>query len=127
MGDKNRCWCFAQVVSRFTFNETARGNPRSACHRLAALAPLRGLESNANVMEPARGLVPAHAMPSQATQDAVHVAIAVVSSVRHLMAWNLRHIANPKPVPRIEQFCRDNGYTPTVVRPPPQPSQRGVT
>ena len=65
-------------------------------------------------------------MPSQATQDTVHVGIAVVNSVSHLMAWNLRHIANPKPVPRIEQFCRANGYTPTVVRPPAKSTKRNV-
>ena len=108
------------MVSRFVFNEAGRGNPRTARNRLAALAPRDVLESSANVTELARGLIPAHAMLSQATQDEVYVAIAVVNSVGHLMAWNLRHIANPKPVPRIEQFCRANGYTPTVVRPPSQ-------
>ena len=76
-------------------------------------------------MELARGLIRAHAVPSESALDAVHGAIAVVNSVDYLATWNLRHTANSKPVPRIEQFCRDNGYTPTVV-PPAKSTRRNV-
>ena len=59
-------------------------------------------------------------MPPDAVQDAAHVAIAVVNGVDYLATWKLRHIANPRLIPRIDRFCRDKGYTPVVICTPSQ-------
>ncbi len=47
--------------------------------------------------------------------DALHIAIAVTSGCEYLVTWNYRHMANAVLRSRIEGFCRERGYEPTII------------
>lgn len=111
---------FDLVVSNLVLEEAGEGDPAAARDRLAALESLRVLASNAESVELGRRLIQSHAVPSEATQDAAHVAVAVVHGMDYLATWNLRHIANPRLIPLIDRVCRDSGYHPVVICTPNQ-------
>ena len=48
-------------------------------------------------------------------EDALHVAVAVVSRCTYLMTWNYRHLAGASARARIEALCRDKGYEPAII------------
>ncbi len=68
----------------------------------------------------ANALIQARAIPAGATQDAAHIAIAVVNGVEYLSTWNFRHIANPVDANSIEQAGRAAGYEPARIYTPRQ-------
>ena len=63
----------------------------------------------------ARDLVDRHAIPQEAVEDAVHIAIAAVHGVDYLLTWNYARIANAQRRDAIEQVCRDNGCEPPLI------------
>ena len=83
--------------------------------RLGKLAHVAVLDLSDEASALAEELLDAGALPRPATQDAVHVAIAVTNSVDYFLTWNLRHIANAAARTAIERTCRRAGYRPTVV------------
>ena len=72
-------------------------------------------ELNDACRELARDLVNRHAIPQEAVEDAVHIAIAAVHGIDYLLTWNCAHIANAQRRDAIEQVCRDNGYEPPLI------------
>ena len=111
---------FDLVVSELVLQEVAAGDPTAARDRLAAVASLPVLAFDKESVELGRHLIQSHAIPSDAEQDAAHVAIAAVNRVDYLATWNLRHIANPRLIPLIDKSCRDRGYVPAMICTPSQ-------
>ena len=91
---------FDLVVSELVIQEASAGDPTAVRDRLAAIASLRILEADKESAELSRSLIRGHAMTPHAKSDAMHVAIAVANGVDYLVTWNLRHIANPRLIPR---------------------------
>jgi hypothetical protein len=60
-------------------------------------------------------LIEQNAIPKQAAEDALHIAIATVNGMDYLMTWNFRHIANAAIRVNVELVCRLNGYEPPVI------------
>jgi hypothetical protein len=50
------------------------------------------------------------ALPSNARDDATHVAIAAVHHMDYLVTWNCRHIDNAEAKPLIRSVCAVHGY-----------------
>jgi hypothetical protein len=78
---------FDLFVSQAVITEAGRGDSGAAARRLAALEDVGVLE----VTEDASGLVEAfieqHALPARAAVDALHIAVAVVMGMDHVLAW----------------------------------------
>ena len=55
------------------------------------------------------------ALPAQAAQDALHLAVACVHGMQYLLTWNCTHLANARLRSRIERVCRDAGYVPPII------------
>ena len=60
-------------------------------------------------------LVTGQALPAQAAQDALHLAVACVHGMQYLLTWNFTHLANARLRSRIERVCRDAGYVPPII------------
>ena len=60
-------------------------------------------------------LITGQALPAQAAQDALHLAIACVHGMEYLLTWNCTHPANARLRSRIEQVCREAGYVPPII------------
>lgn len=106
---------FDLVVSDLVREEAAAGDPAAARTRLELLAPLPVLEPSTDAQVLAQDFLTARALPTQAAQDAAHIAIAVCNSSDFLVTWNIRHIANAETRSQVERVCRDSGYEPTLI------------
>lgn len=111
---------FDLVVSELVLEEIAPGDLTAARDRLDSVASLPVLAFDRESAELRRHLIQSHAIPSDAKQEAAHVAVAAVNRVDYLATWNLRNIANPRLIPQIDKACRDRGYAPAVICTPSQ-------
>ncbi len=111
---------FLLVAADPVVQEAAAGDPAAAERRLAALEGVRLLELSDAALDLASRLIAYGGLPPRAGVDATHIAIATVHGVDFLLTWNCRHIANAVTRPRIEQLCRDAGYTPATICTPDQ-------
>lgn len=106
---------FHLYVSQLVVREAQSGDPDAAERRLLALKGIPLLEIGEEATELARGLVERGPIPTKATADALHIAIATANGLEYLLTWNMAHIANAELRPRIEQVCRASGYEPPVL------------
>lgn len=106
---------FDLVASALVVSEAGAGDPGAARNRLEALESVTLLDATSDAESLANALIDAGAVPRQAADDAVHIAIAVTNGINFLVTWNFRHIANATMRTRIEQVCRQAGYEPPVI------------
>ena len=106
---------FELYVSELVIQEVGTGDSNEARRRLTCLEGISQLELNDISRELARDLVDRHAIPPEAVEDALHIAVAAVHGVEYLLTWNYAHIANAQRREAIEQICRDNGYEPPLI------------
>ena len=57
-------------------------------------------------------------LPQKAEADAYHIAIATVNAMDFLLTWNCTHINNLHMLRRIEETCREAGFSPPVIGTP---------
>jgi hypothetical protein len=60
-------------------------------------------------------VIQAGALPAQAANDALHIAIAATQGVPYLLTWNCRHLANATIRPLIESVCASNGLKAPII------------
>ncbi len=106
---------FDVVASELVAREAGAGDPQAAQERLAVLATIPLLDVKEEARSLAKELVILGAVPPEAAEDALHIAIAATSGVDYLLTWNLRHMANATMRTRIEEVCRLSGYRPVVI------------
>ena len=102
-------------TSQVVLAEARAGDPDAAQRRLAVLERLPLLDVADTAIALAARLVTEQALPAQAAQDALHLAIACVHGMEYLLTWNCAHLANARLRSRIEQVCRDAGYIPPII------------
>ena len=106
---------FDVVASHLVVQEASAGDPQAAQQRLAVLAELELLAVSAEATALAQALVDGGPLPSQAAEDALHIAIAVTNGIDYLVTWNCRHLANASMRKDIDRICRLRGYEPVVI------------
>ena len=87
----------------------------AATERLDVLDPLTLLETTEDALVLSRQLIDSGAVPREAPEDALHIAIAVTNGIEYLLTWNYRHIANATMRAQIEDLCRRAGYEPPII------------
>jgi len=73
------------------------------------------LDITPEAVELAGRFIEQKAIPKQAVEDALHVAVTTVSGMDYLLTWNFKHIANAAMRANVELVCRLNGYEPPVI------------
>ena len=96
---------FELFASQLVLREAQAGNEEMAQRRLKALEELGLLEVTEEAMALAEKLIASGSLPKKATEDAVHIAVAVVNGMDYLITWNCKHIANAKMRNKIEYVC----------------------
>lgn len=91
---------FHLVASELVAEEAAAGDEEAAKARLAVLEEIERLEGP---------------LPERASEDALHIAIAVTNGCDFLLTWNHKHLANAAMRASIERICRRSGYEPSVL------------
>ena len=109
---------FELWTSELVLQEAARGDPKAAADRLAALAGLPLVSINAEVSALAQHMALALKLPKRAGADAVHLAAAVIHRNSFLLTWNCRHLANAVLADKIQKVCESHGHkSPRIVTP----------
>ena len=106
---------FDCYISQAVLEEAAGGDPEAAKRRLAVVRDMPLLSVTDDAMRLADDLVAAGAIPAEAAEDALHIALAAVHGMDYLLTWNCRHIANATMRNRIADVCADHGYVPPVI------------
>jgi hypothetical protein len=101
---------FDLVTSTETLNEAGEGEPEMAKQRLGLLRGIPILPVTEDVAVLARTLVATGLVPTTASPDAVHIALASVHQIDFLVTWNFKHIANPHIRERMRMKINDSGY-----------------
>ena len=103
------------VASGLVVSEAGSGDPDAARERLKILNPVALLDVTGDAENLAGSLIDAGAVPPQAAEDALHIALAATNGVDFLVTWNFRHIANATMRAHIERVCRESGFEPPVI------------
>jgi predicted nucleic acid-binding protein len=107
---ENRKEAFNIVVSALVIKEASAGDTITAQERLKALSGIELLEITEEARLLAQTLIETGILPKKATEDALHIAIAVTNGVDYLLSWNYKHIANVTIRQQVERACRSRGY-----------------
>ena len=106
---------FDIYVSELVEQEASSGDADAVAKRQQALVDCNFLDITPEAIYLAERLIEQNAIPKQAAEDALHIAIATVNGMDYLMTWNFRHIANAAIRVNVELVCRLNGYEPPVI------------
>jgi predicted nucleic acid-binding protein len=106
---------FEVVVSQLVLQEAQAGDPDAAKERTHVLESLEILEVTEEALGLAKKLIEKRAIPREAAEDALHIAVAAVNGVSYLLTWNLKHIANAAMRSKIERVCREQGIEPPII------------
>lgn len=106
---------FDLYVSQLVEQEVSSGDVDAVSKRQQALTVCSFLDITPEAVELANKLIEQNAIPRQAAEDALHIAVATVSGMDYLLTWNFKHIANAAMRVNVELVCRLNGYEPPVI------------
>lgn len=101
---------FELYTSELVIEEARRGDREAAKKRLKALEGIPLLKLTDSAAELAQKLIAEGALPSKATDDAVHIALATVHGIDYLLTWNCRHIDNAQTKPLVRRVIVSEGY-----------------
>ncbi len=109
----------ARELSRFTsqtvHDECSRGESEMARKRLELLRGIPILKLTHDVGEIAKELLARQIIPTKASDDAIHIAVASVHEVDYLLTWSCKHLANPKIWWRVSEVVSEFGFKPSVI------------
>lgn len=109
---------FEFILSDLVIAEISVGDRSQVVDRLQAVEGLTVVDALDLERAFAQKLVVGKAIPEVALPDAVHVAVTAIHAIPYLATWNFAHLANPRTRPKIEQICRDAGYSPPRIDTP---------
>ena len=101
---------FELRTSALTIEEAGRGHQEAAARRLEALGGIAMLPITEAVITLADALIRRRALPANAQNDAIHIAVSAVHGVDYLLTWNFRHLANAETRPLVCEVCEQQGH-----------------
>jgi hypothetical protein len=111
---------FDLFVSNIVVSEAAAGDAVAARRRIDTLKQIEALEADAEAHTLAGVFLRGMALPPNAADDALHIAIAAVRQLDYLLTWNCRHIANAVVRPKLENLCLSKGFHCPIICTPPE-------
>jgi predicted nucleic acid-binding protein len=97
-------------ISALVLREIERGDAAVARERAEAIEAVPVLEITPDAQRLAADLVKGKAIPAQAAEDALHIALACVHGADYLLTWNFRHINNAETKRRLAAAIEEAGY-----------------
>ncbi len=101
---------FDLYISELVLKEAGCGDEEAAKKRLESLDGIPLLAMTDSAVELSKTLISQHAIPGNATDDALHIALTSVHNIDYLLTWNCRHIDNAESKPLIRSVLVSNGY-----------------
>jgi hypothetical protein len=100
---------FEVVISDRVAAELSAGSAARARKREDLVENIRYLPCDPSHSTFAQELLHFRYLPAKAEADAEHIATAAFNSVRFLLTWNCKHLANPVIARKVAQLCEDRG------------------
>lgn len=101
---------FELFTSELVLTEASKGDADAVQRRIEKLQDIPDLEITDDVVTLAKKLVKDGALPREAMDDAMHIAVAAVHGVDYLLTWNYRHLDNAEKKPLVRSVCAVEGY-----------------
>ncbi|OGV65650.1 MAG: hypothetical protein A3K18_31970 [Lentisphaerae bacterium RIFOXYA12_64_32] len=101
---------FSLFISDVVLEEAAKGDAEAAARRMALLADIPVAELNGAVRNLAKRLLAEGALPPNAADDALHLAVAAANGLDYLLTLNCRHIDNAEKKPLMRTVCMLAGF-----------------
>ena len=102
---------FNLYTSDVAVEEAGKGNREAAARRLEALSGIPILPITEAAIVLSEVLVQDGALPANALDDALQLALAAAHGVDYLLTWNCRHLDNAETKPIMRHVCTINGHT----------------
>lgn len=110
---------FDVFVSDLVGLEALAGDPVAAKRRQEVFKTIPALIADSQARSLADFFLVNMALPTNAGDDALHIAIATVNQLDYLLTWNCRHIANAVMRPKLANLCLAKGqHCPVICTPP---------
>ncbi len=106
---------FDTYISALVLEEASGGDPISAERRLEALKGIPVLEITDAAEDLGAALVKVGPIPESHSEDALHIALAIINGMDFLVTWNFNHINNAKMKKGIGKVAEENGYECPVI------------
>lgn len=106
---------FNLFISELVIREAGSGDKTAAQRRLVAANEIPLLELNEEILTLASNLVVEKAIPENAKEDALHIALATVHGMDYILTWNCRHIANAELRTAVSNICVTHGYQSPII------------
>jgi len=106
---------FEIYVSQLVIQEVSSGDTEAVSKRLEVLENIALLDISEEAIGLAENLIQEKAIPAQAAEDALHIALAAVNGMDYLVTWNFKHIANAAMRANVELVCRLRDYEPPII------------
>jgi|ERR1043166_6877650 predicted nucleic acid-binding protein len=107
-------------ISKLVWQEAAQGNAVAAQRRLKFIRSLKWLQLTKDVFTLAHALIERNAVPPNAGNDALHIALGAVYGLQFLLTWNFTHINNPATEEQVRSICREHDFHCPVICSPDQ-------
>ena len=111
---------FELFISKTVINEIRLGDPEAARLRLEMVDGIPVLPHSDQVDLLAQVFISTGAVPSNAVQDAYHIASSAVCQMNYLLTWNQKHIANSAKLRQMEELIFGFQLTPPLIVTPEQ-------
>jgi predicted nucleic acid-binding protein len=106
------------LVSEAVIEEASRGDPDASQRRLGLLFGLEELSIDEEVISLSQKILETGLIPSKASADTIHIAVAARHSVDYLLTWNCKHIANAETIRQISHIIGEEGkFVPVICTP----------
>jgi len=112
---EQRRTAFELFISPLVLDEAGAGDPQMADERLIELADIPILALTEDALALAEDLVEHGPLPENASEDALHIAIATVYGIDYLLTWNCRHLANAQMRQAVAARCASRSYEAPVI------------
>jgi predicted nucleic acid-binding protein len=106
---------FRLYISQLVLDEICQGDAEIAAQRLEAVNDLPLLEVTETVEDLATQFIMRSNLPSKASDDAIHIALATVNALDYLLTWNCKHIANAQIQRKLLEISLGFGYTLPII------------
>ncbi|MBM2813428.1 MAG: hypothetical protein HW421_190 [Ignavibacteria bacterium] len=111
----NRRNLFDLFSSSLVIEEASKGDSDAANKRLAILNNINIIGLNPEIMKFAGMIINGRILPTKASDDAIHISVAIIYSFDYLLTWNCKHIANAEIQKQILKLANKFGYEMPVI------------
>ncbi|MBF0407915.1 MAG: type II toxin-antitoxin system VapC family toxin [Candidatus Riflebacteria bacterium] len=101
---------FDLFASELVMEEASRGDPLASKRRIKVLDGIPFLKLTDSAIHLSQKLISKGALPSKASDDALHISLAAIHRVDYLLTWNCKHIDNAENKPLVRAITISEGY-----------------